>query len=115
MDRLIAEKTCFDAHVFGKATLPLYRYLFSFTGALLILVGEETKPSATLFTEGLFNFLKQGINPRTDYNPQTDGELQESHRLPWDFIGLPQLIIDNLNLFPKLFKLNLCECYQGAD
>jgi hypothetical protein len=57
LDLKLAEKVCMDAHLFGKATLPLYRSLFSFTGALLILVGEESKPSANLFTEGIFNFL----------------------------------------------------------
>lgn len=104
-----------DAHLFGKATLPLYRSLFSFTGAMLILVGEESKPTANLFSDGIFNFLNNGVNPRTDYNPSLHGELDENRKLPWDFLGLPHLIFDNLNSYPKLFKMMMPEAYQGAD
>ena len=45
----------------------------------------------------------------------TDGELPDNMRLPWDFLGLPRLIIDNVNLLPKLFKMFYPEAYQGAE
>lgn len=41
LDNFVREKTCIDAHFMGKLTLPLYRSLFSFTGSMLILAGEE--------------------------------------------------------------------------
>lgn len=40
-DDCMAHKVAMDAHLFGKPTLPLYQSLFTFTAALLIVVGEE--------------------------------------------------------------------------
>ena len=35
--------------------------------------------------------------------------------LALDFQVLPQLIMSNLNAFPKFFKMFYPECYVGAD
>jgi len=67
------------------------------------------------FTEGIFSFLSNGVKPRTDYNTATDGELPDSKRLPWDFLAMPQLIVENLSHYPKLFKMIHPDSYFAAD
>ena len=104
-DEFMAQKIAMDAHLFGKATLSLYRSLFTFTGALLICAGEDAKLSDNVFADGLFSFMNVGVNPRTEFNPIADGEIPEDKRLAWDFLALPQLIIENMNSYPKLFKM----------
>lgn len=104
-----------DAHLFGKATLQLYRSLFTFTGALLICAGEGGNISDKAFADGLFSFFDVGVNPRTDFNPIADGEIPEDKRLPWDFLALPQLIVENLSNYPKLFKMIEPASYVAAD
>ena len=104
-----------DAHIFGKSILPLYRQLFTFTSALMIAVGEEAPKGSGLFENGLFDFLKNHVNPRTDYNPAFDGELIEQNRLPVDFGALPQLIVENLGAYPPLFRQLLPDSYHMTN
>ena len=105
-DEILAKKLCMDAHVFGKNTLSLYRSLFSLTNVLIICVGERTIPTDKMF-ESCHAFLSKGVNPN---NTQLN-----NRKLSADFLSLPQLIFQNLNSFPKLFKMINPESYVGSE
>lgn len=69
--------------------------LFSFTNALLICAGDRVKVTADTFKD-LFAFMDKAVSPcRVEAPPEP---------LPMDFLALPQLLVQNLANYPKLFK-----------
>jgi hypothetical protein len=92
-DDLMAQKICMDVHIFSKNTISLFRNLFSFSQALLICSGNKTHVTGDLFSD-VFNFMNKGVTPITDPNIP----------LSLDFQALPQILMNNLNSWPKLFK-----------
>jgi hypothetical protein len=79
-DEMMAIKLCYDAHLFGKNTLALYRQLFSFTHCLVICLGDHVQLAPTLFND-LFSFLDKGVQPCEDAN--------DPRPLALDFQALP--------------------------
>lgn len=77
----MATRLCYDAHIFGKNTIALYRNLFSFTHSLVICAGDQMNMQANpnLFKD-LYTFL-EGVNPSQDANNTTP--------LSLDFQALP--------------------------
>jgi hypothetical protein len=57
--------------------------------------------------ESFHAFLSKGVNPN---NTQLN-----NRKLSADFLSLPQLIFQNLNSFPKLFKMINPESYVGSE
>ena len=105
-DEQVAIRLCMDAHVFGKNTQQLYRSLFTFTNALLICAGDRVKVTANTFKD-LYSFMDTAVSPSRVESP--------NQALAMDFLALPQLLLQNLAGYPKLFKSIQAEAYLGAD
>jgi hypothetical protein len=100
----MAAKIATDVHVFGKSTIILYRQLFSFTNCLLMYSSQKRIAFSPDMFADMYTFLSKLGGPASD-----------QAQLPLDFGALPQLLFNNLNSWPKLFKQIYPETYFMQD
>jgi len=62
LNEAVAYKLCIDAHFMGKHIMSLYRSLFTFTHALIILTGDRVKVGPKDFND-YFTFCDNCVKP----------------------------------------------------
>ena len=90
---------CIDAHLVGKNTLANFRSLFTFTGALfLVMNNAETYLSKSDQHGDLFSSLDAFQASLVHLHVHADTPT------PLDLAALPSLILSNMSSMPRLFR-----------